>query len=281
LDEDANPDPDKPQNTHLSGPAQSSGLSAAGTSRALSHDKELSQGREFSIKPNPLEYFYEEKEISERVFDMHTTMHMVFRVGLTCGFAVAVWAAYTWQKQQKEIWEYAGKVTERVHRGPRRAEVQEDGSVVVKVDGSTLEVIPSDFAELPSVCNVDLCLRQAIFHLAQTESPQDYDFYKNKIKPEIQANFDAKLYDKILNQAKLSGPVYGVVTRSNKAGQRESSKEADSILSLFDEPCFKFYLIKYAEILGQASLISLIDNQSSALKISYYQKIKIVDFIMK
>ena len=50
-------------------------------------------------------------------------------------------------------------------------------------------------------------------------------------------------------------------------------------MSIFDENCFKFYLVKYGELLGLQSLISLIENETSALKISYYQKIRIIDYI--
>jgi hypothetical protein len=60
----------------------------------------------------------------------------------------------------------------------------------------------------------------------------------------------------------------------------ETTRDADAILSIFDDNCFKFYLVKYCEILGKEALISMIENDTSALKISYYQKIRIIDYII-
>ena len=86
----------------------------------------------------------------------------------------------------------------------------------------------------------------------------------------MQANCTPSLYNKVINQCTLSHSLYGVISRSNKAGQIETSRDTDAILSIFDDNCFKFYLVKYCELLGLPSLISLIENDTSALKISYY-----------
>ena len=74
----------------------------------------------------------------------------------------------------------------------------------------------------------------------------------------------------------------------NKAGQEETSREPDATLSIFDEPCFKFYIIKYCEQLGVESLMGILGEQraneaglSNFKQISYFQKIRIIDFILK
>lgn len=109
---------------------------------------------------------------------------------------------------------------------------------------------------------------------------KQFDFYTSKIKPDMQANCTPSLYDKVINKSKVSHCLYGIASRSNKAGQVETTRDSEAILSIFDENCFKFYLVKYCELLGLQSLISLIENDTSALKISYYQKIRIIDYII-
>lgn len=81
---------------------------------------------------------------------------------------------------------------------------------------------------------------------------------------------------------------YGVGMRENKSGQTEIVREPDAKLSIFDDICFKFYMIKYCEILGIEVLLGLIGQEKlseagkhNTLQISYYQKIKIVRFIIK
>tara|TARA_B110000285_G_C14539710_1_gene344458 strand:+ start:145 stop:438 length:294 start_codon:yes stop_codon:yes gene_type:complete len=86
-----------------------------------------------------------------------------------------------------------------------------------------------------------------------------------------------KLYEQYVNHSKLSCPCYGVGERSNKAGQRETVRDPDSEVSIFDDQCFTFYLIKYCEILGEAALLAVLDHN----QISYQQKIKMIDFILK
>ena len=62
----------------------------------MSSSKELiDTDREFMIKPNNIEYFYEEKEISDRVFNYHTYMNLMFKFTTYFAFSVAIWAVYT------------------------------------------------------------------------------------------------------------------------------------------------------------------------------------------
>merc|ERR1711968_114655 len=85
------------------------------------------------------------------------------------------------------------------------------------------------------------------------------------------------LYDQYINKSALCQSCYGVGERSNKAGQRETVRDPDSAVSIFDNHCFTFFLIKYCEILGDSALIAVLDHN----QISYQQKIKIIDFIIK
>jgi hypothetical protein len=71
--------------------------------------------------------------------------------------------------------------------------------------------------------------------------------------------------------------VYGCGERSNNSGQRETVRDPDAEISIFDDACFMFYVIKYSEILGLEALIAVLDHN----QITYHQKIKIIDFITK
>ena len=54
---------------------------------------------------------------------------------------------------------------------------------------------------------------------------------------------------------------YGIGMRTNKAGQIEVVREPDAKLSIFDDICFKFYMIKYCEILGIEVLLGIIGQE--------------------
>ena len=43
--------------------------------------------------------------------------------------------------------------------------------------------------------------------------------------------------------------------RRNYSNQTQLMRDADADLSIFDEEAFKFYIVKYAEILGVDSLL--------------------------
>ena len=66
--------------------------------------------------------------------------------------------------------------------------------------------------------------------------------------------------------------------RSNYSKQMQIQREPDVKFSIFDEDAFKFYLIKYAEVFG---LDSLLIGSSHDRTMSYDQKRKIIDFILK
>ena len=85
----------------------------------------------------------------------------------------------------------------------------------------------------------------------------------------------------------LAQKVYGIEDRRNKAGQVETMRDTDANLSIFDNLCFKFYLIKYCEILGLEALLGVLGQDilqeksiENSTQISYYQKIRIVDLII-
>ena len=77
------------------------------------------------------------------------------------------------------------------------------------------------------------------------------------MKPEMK-EMNPELYEKFINKAQLSRSVYGCGERNNKSGQRETVRDPDSEISIFDDACFMFYVIKYCEILGFESLIALL-----------------------
>lgn len=117
-------------------------------------------------------------------------------------------------------------------------------------------------------------------HKAKGKKPPDFNFYNKVIKEELN----------LMSPSKSLGnkQPYGVGIRSNKSGQREIVRDPDANLSIFDDICFKFYMIKYCEILGIEVLLGLIGQEKmsqagkhNTTQISYYQKIKIVDFIIK
>lgn len=81
----------------------------------------------------------------------------------------------------------------------------------------------------------------------------------------------------------LAHAVYGVNQRLNQANQAESQRDAEVPVSLFDEEAFKFYMAKYSGHFGIESLVSVLGNDiaSPSSKISYHQKVKIVNFIIQ
>lgn len=55
-------------------------------------------------------------------------------------------------------------------------------------------------------------------------------------------------------------------------------RDPDAQTSIFDSPAFLFYLMKYSEILG---VLAIIQFSSDTRSLSYDQKVKIVEFILK
>lgn len=56
---------------------------------------------------------------------------------------------------------------------------------------------------------------------------------------------------------------------------REIQRDTDVNYSIFDNLCFIYYMCKYCEILGLESLLA------SQEKISYSQKRRVIEYIMK
>lgn len=49
---------------------------------------------------------------------------------------------------------------------------------------------------------------------------------------------------------------YGINYRLNKAGMQELQRDPDAQVSIFDNHCFIFYLVKYCEIFGIEAVIA-------------------------
>ena len=55
-------------------------------------------------------------------------------------------------------------------------------------------------------------------------------------------------------------------------------RDPDTDISIFDDIAFKFYVIKYAEVLG---LDALLIASSTDRKMSYDQKVKVLQYILR
>ena len=62
------------------------------------------------LQPNNLEYFYEEKETSERVFDLHRKLHLLWKAATLFTIGFVIWAFERAHRQNKAMWNAAGNV---------------------------------------------------------------------------------------------------------------------------------------------------------------------------
>ena len=65
---------------------------------------------DFMMKPNNLQYFYEEKETSERVFKYHRRLHLVWKYTSILAFFVTSYAISVSVKQNHDMWEAAAQI---------------------------------------------------------------------------------------------------------------------------------------------------------------------------
>ena len=89
------------------------------------------------------------------------------------------------------------------------------------------------------------------------DNRRDYQYYAKVLKPELKQR-DEVLYDKVLSKGSVfKEPLFGVIERRNYSKQTQLMRDPDASQSFFDDNAFKFYMIKYGEILGlDAMLIS-------------------------
>ena len=87
------------------------------------------------------------------------------------------------------------------------------------------------------------------------------------IKDDLKQN--CKEYDHVISKSTLKENVYGISTRANMDGAYESTREPECELSILDDCCFNFYVLKYCEHFGVAPLISILANRPTN-KISYH-----------
>jgi len=82
---------------------------------------------------------------------------------------------------------------------------------------------------------------------------KDYWYYNNEIKAKLK---NEGFYNEVINNWTLKGEPYGLNYRVNKAEQKELQRDPTSTVSIFDDHCFIFYLVKYCEILGIEAIIA-------------------------
>ena len=119
----------------------------------LKHEKESKEISldDYMLKPNNLQYFYEEQETSEKVFTYHKRLHLLWRY--TC-FGMALVSSYFLfisLKQNHEIWESAFTVVRNAEERGYKTVLQADKSVQIFIDGKIVEVIPPDIQKLATV----------------------------------------------------------------------------------------------------------------------------------
>ena len=89
-------------------------------------------------------------------------------------------------------------------------------------------------------------------HKNKDKPMPEFKYYNDYIKAQMK---EEPIYDKVINQWQLKDGPYGIVTRTNKAGIKLQRDRAAQI-SMFDKPCFYFYLMKYCEVLGVDILLN-------------------------
>ena len=154
----------------------------------------MAQEQPVMIKPNNLEYFYEEKETSERVDNYHRYLNILWQIAATSTAIFAVFAFVRHNKEQQEIWDTAEQVVSQVEKRGGRTGIRDDGSVVIEIDGKVVDVIPSiekknlqQAKDRLKQMDINDCLRDAIMYLVQNKKDNktvsDFDFYNEHIKP--------------------------------------------------------------------------------------------------
>lgn len=256
-----------------------------------------SQPRQFMIRPNNLEFFYEEKETSENVYLYHQRLNALWRLTTCFACVFAVWAFYATYRQKSEIWSAAGAVVvPKTTAKGAATRWNEDGSVEVALDGKVIDVITeANLSDNNGSESLQPTLRRAIAYAvaakAQGKPLRDFYYYSKVIKPELK-DLSPALYASYVGSKPaehgLSRPPYGLTVRGNLAGQVEIARDPDSELSIFDTCCFNFYLVKYVELLGVEPLIAVLAEQradeqgrSNSRRLSYNQKQRLVDFIRR
>ena len=111
-------------------------------------DDDSQPEKEFMVRPNTMEYFYEERETSERVFAYHRRIHLMWRFCTYTAVIVGIYAFYQAKKREKDMWEAAEQVVQRAESRGASAQTQSDGSIEISIDGKLVDVIPKSIAQL-------------------------------------------------------------------------------------------------------------------------------------
>ena len=145
------------------------------------------------IKPDTRQYFYDQKEVSGRVFKMHYWMNMAWKFTSYLAVVVFGYACVTTWRQNRDIWDHAARVVQPKQREGAKALIDQQGSLRVSIDGE--ELVQSK--ELGSVDNL---LHQAIaFMSTNPQGKEEYAFYMQTIKPNIIAKCHPDIYSQVMS----------------------------------------------------------------------------------
>ena len=103
------------------------------------------------IQPNNLQYFYEEKETSQRVFNYHYRINLVWKfmtyAAVVCG-TYALW--FTW-KQNRDMWQVAANVVQKIEKSGGQTIKNSDGSIQILFDGKIVDTIDKDLSKINQI----------------------------------------------------------------------------------------------------------------------------------
>jgi hypothetical protein len=123
------------------------------------------------IKPDNLQYFYDQKEVSSRVFNMHYYMNIAWKFTSYLAVIVFGYACVTTYKQNRDIWDHAARAVQPKKREGGKATLDEHGALKVSIDGEELET--------SKLSSVDQLLHKAIKFMTtdKVKGQEEYAFY--------------------------------------------------------------------------------------------------------
>ena len=100
---------------------------------------------------------------------------------------------------------------------------------------------------------IKACIRYMVEAQNRQEPLKDYWYYNKQIKDTLKKE---SIYKEVMENWQLKGEPYGLNYRVNKAEMRELQRDPTATVSIFDDYCFIFYLVKYCEIMGLEAIIA-------------------------
>ena len=99
--------------------------------------------REVMMAPNNIEFFYAAEETSERIWRIDDRLNKIYS-WLVRSVLLAFTVALTLHiKQRRDMREAASAVSTRIEKEGAKAFVDEEGAVVIKMDGKVQKVLPA------------------------------------------------------------------------------------------------------------------------------------------